>query len=267
MSPQKAIHFIREHGNLVEQARLAYLLSGEPPSGAITAALFANQRPDGGWAPFWAPDYSSLDATCYRLAQAAQLGLNADEPAIQRALAHLAQRQRPGGAWQEDDAVAELAPPWAMPGDLSATLYLTANCAFWLALLGDHPRQTAAAAAFLQAHLHDQGRLPGFLHTHWLAGALWQALALSEPAARLFAHLHSQIDRLSPANLSWLLTALAAAGLGPDAPLLTTAAARLRTMQQDDGRWPADDGPHQDVHTTLEALRALTAAAQELTNL
>lgn len=75
MDIEKAIRFIKMNGNGVEQARLNYVLSNERPSEEITTKLFTGQRLDGGWPPFWADDYSSLDATCFRLAQAEQLGL------------------------------------------------------------------------------------------------------------------------------------------------------------------------------------------------
>src|SRR5579859_2299383 len=75
----------------------------------------------------------SLDATCFRVAQAEQFGMTAKEAAIRDALTFLALRQRDDGSWEEEDHVAELTPPWATPGDLAARLYLTANCGFWLA--------------------------------------------------------------------------------------------------------------------------------------
>jgi squalene cyclase len=128
---QSAAAFVNSHGDATEQARLRYLLNGERPSQAAVNTLLAGQREDGGWAPFWAPAYSSLDATCFHLAQAEQLGLTIaitnSEPAIGRALGFLTQRQRASGRWAEDESVTDLAPPWAKPGETSATLYLTAK--------------------------------------------------------------------------------------------------------------------------------------------
>jgi hypothetical protein len=257
MDSRRAIAFIREHGNEVELARLRYLLANERPTQEVIASLFAGQRADGGWAPFWADDYSSLDAACFRLAQAEQLGVGPSEAAIQRAVGFIGRRQSPEGSWEEEQRVAEAAPPWAKPGDLSAKLYLTANCGLWLALLGNPDERAAKAAGFLQTFLGGDGRLPGFLHTHWLAGGLWYKLNWREPAEQVFAFLEARINELAISNGSWLIITLCAAGLAFPHPLLEKAAAMLEASQADDGRWPSEDGPDRDVHATLEALRAL----------
>jgi hypothetical protein len=207
--------------------------------------------------PLWARDYSSLDATCFRLAQAEQMGLSGSERAVKRAVHFLAQRQKPDGSWEEDKKVADLAPPWAKPGDLAARLYLTSNCALWLALLGDTDRRVSKAADYLVMHQDLSGHLPGFLHTHWLAGGLWYRLKRQEPAELAFEYLGMRMNDLAVSNLSWLITTLSVAGVPPDHSLVNTAASLLEQSQQEDGRWLSEDGPTQEVHATLEALRAL----------
>ncbi|WP_201377751.1 hypothetical protein [Ktedonobacter sp. SOSP1-52] len=137
MNRPAAITFVRSTGDVVEQARLRYLLDGEPLALTIRQQMFADQQEDGGWRPFWASDYSSLDATYFRLAQAEQLGLSTNEAEIASALIFLTQRQRKDGSWEDEEQMAEQTPLWAMPGDLSARLYLTANCGFWLTALAD----------------------------------------------------------------------------------------------------------------------------------
>lgn len=98
MNAVAAMTFVRSTGNMVEQARLRYVLEGSAPPPDVQAQVVADQREDGGWSPFWAPNYSSLDATCFRLAQAEQVGLTAADAAVQRALALLARRQRTDGS-------------------------------------------------------------------------------------------------------------------------------------------------------------------------
>lgn len=256
MNIQAAIAFVRANGEPVEQARLDYLLNGEPPDPAIIRQLFAGQRTDGGWNPFWAPDYSSLDATCFRLAQAEQFGMAAQEPAVRDALTFLEHRQRDDGSWEEEEAVAQLAPPWAAPGNLAARLYLTANCGFWLATSIEGRINADQAADYLQNHLDSDGQLPTFLHAHWLAGGLWYSLDRKE-AKRVFNYLERHLPVLPASNLAWLLSTLLLAGVQPSESIIKQAASLLEQLQKQDGRWTSEDGPERDVHATLEALHIL----------
>lgn len=250
--------FVRQHGTDVEQARLEYLLTGRAPSGTVARTLFAGQRTGGGWPPFWAPDYSSLDATCYRLAQADQLGLTGEEP-VGRALRFLLGRQEPDGRWEEDRSVRDVAPRWSLPGDSAAQLYLTANCGYWLAILPSDTSAVSRAGHFLAQHLSTEGSLPTFPHTHWLAAGVWFRTGATDTAGRILAHLATRLPRLAASNLGWLVVTLQKAGLPIDHPLLEQATDRLGAEQQPDGRWLSEDGPERDVHATLEALCALGA--------
>ncbi len=257
MNLESAIAFVKSHGDEIEQARLAYLLADERPSRQIVNALLSGQRKDGGWPPFWAPDYSSVDATCFRLAQAEQLGLTGFEPAIARAVGFLRQRQQSDGSWQEDEAVASMAPPWAKPSNLATRLYLTANSGFWLAVLNDSLDGASRAAAHLGAFLDEKGHLPSFPHTHWLAGGLWHRVNWRELSERVLSYLDTQLANLPASNLAWMIVALRSAGVPASHSLLTKAASILELGQGQDGRWSSEDGPPRDVHSTLEAMRAL----------
>ncbi|MBV9279673.1 MAG: terpene cyclase/mutase family protein [Chloroflexi bacterium] len=253
---ERAYTFVREGGTDIERARLDYLLTGGRPPETIVVALFASQRGDGSWAPFWATDYSSLDATCYRLAQAEQLGLADAEPA-RRGLRFLAARQGSDVSWEEARSVRNVAPPWARPGDVAAQIYLTANCGYSLALGGRFSEAVGPAARFLADHLRNDGALPTFPHAHWLAAGLWYRVGGREAARCVMTHLAALLPGLPPSNLGWLVSALHRAGVPMDDRLLTRAAERLVQEQQPDGRWVSEDGPGRDVHATLEALRAL----------
>src|SRR5581483_4923405 len=155
-----AIHFVRERGTSSEQARLTFLLTGQRPSSESMQQFFQDQQEDGSWSPFWAPFYSGLDATCFHLAQAEQMGIRATESAMVRAILFLARRQRPDGAFEEDDAVSNLAPAWVKPGDLVAQLYLTANCGFWLTSLSQTQASAQLAASSVHSFLPADGHLP-----------------------------------------------------------------------------------------------------------
>lgn len=258
MNQQAAIQFVREQGNPSEHARLAFLLTGARPSSESIQQFFQDQQEDGSWSPFWTPGYSGLDATCFHLAQAEQIGIVVNEPNMVRAALFLAQRQRPDGVFEEDEAVTELAPPWARLGDRAAQLYLTANCGFWLTSLSQTQASAHLAASYIHSFLPPDGHLPTFLHTHWLAAGLFSRLKQIEPAERLLAYLATCLLDLSASSLAWLIVTLRLASLPATTPLIVQAASLLKQQQQPTGNWQSEDGPEQDVHATLEALRAFT---------
>lgn len=252
--------FVQSRGGPEEQARLRFLMERESPPHDVVDALFADQLPDGGWAPFWAPGTSSIDATCFRLARAEHLGLEPFEPAVALGVAFLATRQQADGSWEEESALAEAAPPWARPGDWKARLYLTANAGFWLCYFG--ARSGAGpqkAVAFLESHM-EEGGLPSFPQANWLAGALFRLMGREDAARRMSAVLlrHTEAG-LPAANLAWMLVSLRLAGVPVHDPVVEAAARALDQQQRTDGGWDGEWGGDSDLHTTLEAMRALRA--------
>ena len=256
---EKAIAYVQHHGSPVEQAQLRYLLTGLPIAPEICAAFLKDQHPDGSWSPFWAPHAASIDATCYRLVQAEYMGLLAPmHPALERAIMFLQQRQSAEGYWEEDAQLHDVAPPWAMPGDLAATLYLTANCGFCLARLAGTKENGLTASAYLLRYPTDDGSLPSFTHTRWLAASLWYYLDQHEPAHRVISSLQKRLEGdASAGNLIWLIASLHDAGVPMTHPLLENALQVLKQKQGQDGRWASDDGSPFDARTTLEAIRVL----------
>lgn len=257
----QAAEFVRRRGSSADRARLSYVLAGTPISDDIRREVFSDQHADGGWQPFWATDYRSLDATCFRLAQAQQAGIVADDQHVRRAVGFLVGRQRADGSWEEDATVALLAPPWATPGKGDARAYLTANCGFWVAAYAVEESERAAAtraADALATVVLADGRLPGFAHTSWLADGLWRLTGREDLANRTEAWLEQRVrDGLPASSLTWLLSTLCIAGVAPTAALVRLAVAQLATQQRVDGGWPSEDGPDREPHVTLEAMRAL----------
>lgn len=261
MDANLAINYIKSHGDPFEQARLRYVMSGLPATQTEAEALFGGQRADGGWSPFWAADYSSLDATCFRLAQAEAVGLM-DSAAAQRAARFLEGRQASQGWWEEDQSVAETAPPWAKPGDLAARLYLTANCGFWLSLYSGRNVSVQLASGVLSSYLTEDGRLPSFFQTHWLAAGLWQRVGESSAAEGILRYLSGRLSELPVCNLAWMLTSLLAAGVSPAQPNVEPMLDRLEQSQHSSGAWLNEEDSGQTVHTTLEALRILAISGR-----
>jgi len=257
MDFQSAVSFVQENGEPVNLARLVYLLEERPADASITSQLLSLQRPDGGWEPFWTTGYSSLDATCFRLAQAEALGLTAAHPDIVRAVQFLVQRQSPDGSWEESVSGEANAPPWVRPGSLQARLYRTAICGFWVVVSVQDMMAGGSAAGYLYSHLTPEGRLPSFLHANWLACGLLYRLKRIEPATRILEYLGTRFQDMESSNLAWLLNVLMVAGFDPHEPLLQLAADRLEAFQSEEGYWPGTGGPDQDLLTTLEALRVL----------
>jgi hypothetical protein len=252
-----AVAYVNERGTAVERARLRYLLHGESAPADVREQFERGQRGDGGWSPAWAGDYSSVDATCFQLAQADQLGLDRRSPLFIDAVRFLAERQRADGYWEEEGDVADAAPPWAQPGDTDARLYLTANCGFWVAVTGLVPTAARDAAAYLSYHLRENGELPSFLQTHWLAAALWQQRGLVDEAAKTLGYLATQVDKLSAGNLAWLVVALREGGVPAADAAVVAALDRLLAWRDPAGHWPSDEGIENSVHVTIEALKAL----------
>lgn len=257
----QAAEFVRRRGSPADVGRLDYVLFGDPVSDTARSDAFAGQREDGGWPPFWAPTYSSLDATCYRLAQAEQMGIGASDDAVRRAMRFLVGRQLPSGYWQEDLSVAALAPPWAAPGKDETRAYLTANCGFWLAVLGvlaDEQRAAGRAAEALASDITPDARLQGFTHVNWLAAGLWRLTDHGDLANRSEQWLEQRVrDGLPSGALTWLLSTLRVAGASPASRLVLVGVAQLATQQRMDGGWLSEDGPEREPHVTLEAMRAL----------
>jgi hypothetical protein len=257
---EAAAAFVNREGTAVEKARLRYLMTGEQPGEDVAAPFVTSQKGDGGWEPYWAPDYTSIDATCYQLAQAEQAGFDRLTPFIVDAVRFLAERQRPDGSWEEEPREGANPPFWARPGDPEARLYLTANAGYWLARTRLVPSGARDAAVFLASRTIDAGRLPSFSQTHWLAAALWHSQGMTDEATGALDHLIGQIPDMSAGNLAWLLIAFDGGGIPHDHPVALAAAERLRGLRLPDGSWQEDEAAGNAVHVTLEALRALKLA-------
>ena len=269
---EAAIGYVVAHGDPVERARLSWLRSGVVPSPEIFDKVEAGQTGGGGWPAVWGGDIASIDATCFRLAELDNLG-GLDRPAARLALDWLASCQRPDGGWDEDPALAEVAPQWAQPGDPEARLFLTTTAAYWLAVggppeggrhhAGPSPEQsdrvavvTRAAEAF-RAALRPDGTWPSFLATGWLGAAVLYHLGWFHAAAPIWAILIDRLPEMTPGDCAQLGAAMVRIGVADDA-LLEPVRRRLVGTQRSGGGWPAEDSDDAlDVDITLTAMSAL----------
>ena len=261
-----AIGYVVAHGDPVERARLSFLRTGAPPPPHIIERIAAGQMAGGGWPPSGDSTVASVDATCFRLGELDDLG-GLRGPAVERALTWLARGQREDGSWQEDESLAPEAPPWAMPGDPEATLYLTAVAGFWLTVadVEAHPHHEepaeyqyalAAAARYVLGRLRPDGSWPSFLAAGWHAAALLHEQQFFYESARIQLVLGDRLGDMTPADVASMAAALRRMNLGDDW-LLRLAHKRLSETQRSDGGWDSDEGPIFDVNTTLIAIRAL----------
>jgi Prenyltransferase and squalene oxidase repeat len=261
-----AIGYVVAHGDPVERARLSYLRTRAAPSPEVIERITAGQTPSGGWPASGDSPVPSVDATCFRLGELDDLG-GLHGPHVDRALDWLASVQRDDGTWQEDEALAAEAPPWALPGDAEATLYLTSVAGFWLTVAeveahpyhdepGRHQAVLARAAAYVVAQLRPDGTWPSFLAAGWHAAGLLHEQQYFYESARMQLVLGDRLDGMSPADVASMAAALRRVNLGDDW-LLRAARKRLGETQRTDGGWDSDEGPLFDVNTTLIAIRAV----------
>jgi hypothetical protein len=250
-----AIGFVVKKGDPVDRARLSFLRTGNLPPEDLLQGCEAGQTLGGGWPAFYSGRVPSVDATCFRLAQLDDLGALGRRPA-RSALHWLASRQRMDGTWQEDETLAADAPPWAQPGDPEATLYLTANAGFWLAVSGDYPDNTQRAAEVIRDSLNPDGTWPSFLVTGWLGAAVLYRQQMFYEAARMETVLTERMHDLSGADAAWLAASLRRAGVSDDDWALIAARRRLGETQRTDGGWSSDDGDAFEVNVALQAIRA-----------
>nr|WP_243706319.1 prenyltransferase/squalene oxidase repeat-containing protein [Micromonospora sp. KC721] len=270
MDLEAAVGFVVAHGDAVDRARLSRLRTGAPVPAELLDAAEAGQSPDGGWPAILGGEVSSVDATCFRLAELDDLGA-LNRPAARHALDWLAARQLADGGWDEDPRLAGVAPEWARPGDPEAHLYLTAYAGFWLTVAGldaraagplDHRVGGAyagvvqAAAHALAARLAPDGSWPSFLPAGWLSAAVLHRQAMYDESARIQAVLAERVPTMSPADVAWLAATLRRVEVDQEQWLLVSARRRLAETQRSDGGWDSDDGHQFDVHTTLTAIRA-----------
>jgi hypothetical protein len=263
---ERAEAYVRVHGEPFDQARLAALTgtrtgTGIGPgvgAGAGIAAADADadvqiprpQNPDGGWAASWSGGLSSLDVTCHQLDLLADLdGRSVSGVDRTAAFEFVRRAQVAEGGWLEGPS--DRTPDWLMPGSAAARVYLTAKCARALLRYGSGLPEVEWAAQALEWSIDPLGRLPGPLEAHWLAARVLRDTGRPLPARRLLDVVGRSFEQLDPVQLAWF---------GSDAVSgdrwTRRIAARLASLQQEDGSWIGEDGVP-SAALTVTACRAL----------
>lgn len=249
--------YIEKYGTPIEKARLAFLLKGTPPSRDVVSELFAGQVEDGGWPAKWSHNTSSLDATCFHLAQAEQLGLTKAEKPIQVALRFLVRRQSLDGSWDEESKIAQWTPNYQKPGKIESRLYLAANCGFWVAYFSGRDNSVPRAMGFLMRYLEESGCLPSTAQANWMSAGLWLRMRRYEVAEKVISACQDHMDGLPASGLAWMGVTLIIGRIRQKNPLIKRAAEKLLALRQSGDYWESEDGKNWNCHTTIEAIRIL----------
>ncbi|BFH60460.1 MULTISPECIES: prenyltransferase/squalene oxidase repeat-containing protein [Paenibacillus] len=256
MSLSKSIEYVKQNStDPFDIVRLKNILDRKIPDDEELVGLIKSQRQDGSWSPFWAKDSSSLDATCYRLAMLEQAGIKT-HPVIERAIEFITKQMNEMGYFEENNIPIDMCPPWVMPGDIKARLYLTANCGFWINHYSSNIDNRIIT--YLREHIDINGNINSYLHTNWLIGGLFYSLGLFKEAEAIFQCLCEQFPKLSSDNLAWLINTLIVSGVNNEEEIIKKSITRLIELRNNDGSWSSDDGSLKDIHTTIESIRALS---------
>ena len=268
---EAAIGFVVARGDQVDRARLSWLRSELPPPPGRVAKVEMGQSAEGGWPAFWGGDVPSIDATCFRLAELDDLGA-LDRPAARAALAWLASRQRPDGTWQEDEALADTAPPWAHAGrpgggalpDRQRRLLaggrrsapepatVAAGQPVRRGGRAGHPGVPGGAAAGRHLAVVPGRRLARRRRMLYHTGWFYEAAQIQVMLRRT----HAGHER-RPMSRGWRRRCAGPGCPTEDFVLEAALASASAETQRTDGGWASDDGDAFDVHTTLAAIRGV----------
>jgi hypothetical protein len=262
MGVERAVVYVQSQGDVVERARLAAILWGEPPPQAALQELASLQKPDGGFA-YWVPEVSNVCDTTFILQWFDDLKVYRG-PVVGSACRFLLDHQQEDGGWDEVEPVRMLNPPeWMMPGRTEACVWLTAFCAHVLIRFGyAEAEDTCCPTGFLLAHCDETGRLAGYLRATWIALPMlaFYPGSDSEPFRGAVATVKANYSPgWKGGYLAWLLRCLHDAGLPTDHPFTARCLTDLMRTQRPDGSWGPEAGESEEhtVDATLTALRVL----------
>jgi hypothetical protein len=262
MDIEKSISFIMNRGSEIERARLDCILHGIHPTPKIHQGLYKLQNVDGGFPFAMKPgNLSTINETTIALWWLEELGL-LNAPAANQALDYLLRTQKAGGWWDEDPRLVQYnLPPWIKLNDLSTRLYLSAYAAYWLAVGNlTHLPAFRQALHFLIRSQDKTGKLFGYLHTTWIACAVFMLAGprySSIASQGVMALTARALSEWEDSQIAWALDCLSKGGLSKHVPFVKNCLEALSTRQKSNGSWASEDGEPYRVSATIQSIKVL----------
>lgn len=279
---RRAETFVRGHGTILQQARMAALLHATSPT-AETLALWREwHQPDGGWASTHAgslpPGETRGRSTLIATVRALRYGRELDVgilPEVRGALFWLTRQQRPDGSFVDEqpivsdrldaqrlDARCRDVPDNRMLAWATATVLRMLD--EWIPGVQPYGEVRQRAYDWLMTHVDSwDAQYP---RTVWLtvAAALRRGGTSNAEAVQLCAHLTSRLSRedMKPTarDLADLASTLLEAGWPADESPVSCALMQLERMRRDDGAFADPLGREDVVESTIAAIRVYAVA-------
>lgn len=260
MNKGKAIAFLRQKGNQLDQLRLRRAL-GEPYTLAEAEEVLASyQFPDGSWdynAREGSKGIGSLGGTIHCLRWIREFNLSNSQQMI-HTLEFLTSIQEADGSFYETEAKLAHSPhKWLQENTLIDRFYFTGAVPMRLFSLGckEHPIMKPAVK-WLKCHWITWELVTGTWYNLWALLCLNPYVGLNHSLYnRCYKKALDWLPHLEAQPLTWLLDALHGANFLINEPLVAKGISRLTDLQNKEGVWP--DPKYSTVETTITALRIL----------
>jgi hypothetical protein len=261
MDLKKAIRFVSDHGDAMQEARLKCVLGESLTPWDLIGPFLDLQNADGGYpVGLQQGNLSTVEDTLDALWWMEEL-LLLKSVVGQSACEYLTKKQQHNGCWDADPGLATSHPQWIIPGNLGTQMYLTSYAAYWLFLTGDKNSPAVdLACKFLMENQTDTGRFTGPLHATWLSASdlYMRGYSYHGYADKAVFHLASlPLSQWEDSQLAWAINSLGNAGVSSDMPFIANGLKELQLRQDKDGSWCSEDGPAYAVEATIEVIKTL----------
>jgi hypothetical protein len=260
MNWDKAIAFVRQNGNRLDNLRLSHIL-GEPCSLAeIKRVLALYQFPEGSW-DYNPPEENlerigSLGGAIHCLRWLREFNLGNSQEMI-HTLKFLTSIQNSNGSFYETEAKLKHSPQkWLQKETIIDRFYFTAAVPMRLSSLGYDTHHTVEPALhWLEHHWDNWELVTGTWYNVWGLLCSPARERLGDPLyKKCYTKALEWIPHLKALPLTWFLDACHGASFPVDDSLVSKGLSQLVGLQNEKGLWPNPQAP---VETTVTALRLL----------